>query len=99
MSITRREVWEIARLCRLALTEAELALYERQLGDILGYMEKLRGLDTTGVVPTTHAVPLCAPLRDDEAVAPLSREPVLAAAPRVRDGAFEVPRIVGGEDP
>ena len=94
MAITRKEVEETALLARLALGEAEIDTYTRQLGDILGYIEKLRQLDTEGVEPTTHAVPMDCPLRPDTVGERLPSEAALGAAPRRSDGFFEVPRII-----
>src|SRR4029079_10735441 len=55
-SLTRAEVARIAELARLELTSSELDLFTRQLGDILDYVEQIRGLDTTGVAPTSHVL-------------------------------------------
>ncbi|HJZ86740.1 MAG TPA: Asp-tRNA(Asn)/Glu-tRNA(Gln) amidotransferase subunit GatC [Polyangia bacterium] len=98
MPITRKEVEEIALLARLALSEAEIDLYTRQLGDILGYIEKLRSLDTEGVEATTHAVPMDCTLREDELGERLPVEDALRAAPRRAENFFEVPRIIAAHD-
>ena len=55
-SLTRAEVSRIAELARLELTSSELDLFTRQLGDILEYVEQIRGLDTAGVAPTSHVL-------------------------------------------
>jgi aspartyl-tRNA(Asn)/glutamyl-tRNA(Gln) amidotransferase subunit C len=94
MALSRREVEEIAALARLALGEDELARLTRQLGDILGYVEELATVDVTSVEPTSHAVPLDCPLREDTLGDRLATEEALAQAPRRHDGFFEVPRII-----
>ena len=92
--ITKKEVEEIAQLARLGLSEAEIERMTRELGAILGYIEKLRGLDTEGVEPTTHAVPMDCPLREDGTGGQLPTEDALRGAPE-RDGdLFGVPRII-----
>ena len=95
-SLSREEVLRIAELARLELTADEIELFTRQLGSILEYVEQIRGLDTTGVPPTSHA--MNRPLeRDDEPRPVLSRHDVLAAAPEpaLEAGLFKVPRVIG----
>jgi aspartyl-tRNA(Asn)/glutamyl-tRNA(Gln) amidotransferase subunit C len=95
--ITADEVRETAALARLELTDAEVTRLARELDAILGYMESLAKIDVAGVEPTTHAVPLDLPLRDDvlEALEPqLPVEAALADAPRAHDGFFQVPKVI-----
>lgn len=86
----------VARLARLALDEAEKERYTRQLGDILRAFERLRGLDTQGVPPTAHAVPIQNAFRTDATRPSLAPEAALANAPAAQDGHFRVPRILEG---
>ena len=86
----------IADLARLELSAEELDLFTRQLGDILTYVEQIRVLDTTGVVPTSQV--LNRPVdRDDVPAATLSREDLLGNAPDAafEAGLFKVPRVIG----
>jgi aspartyl-tRNA(Asn)/glutamyl-tRNA(Gln) amidotransferase subunit C len=92
--ISRQDVDHVARLARLALTEAESARMQEQLSGILAYIDTLRALDTTGVEPTSHAVPLVNVMRADETRPSLSPEAALANAPDRSDGFFRVPRII-----
>ena len=78
----------------LALSEAETARMREQLDGILAYIDKLRALDTTGVEPTSHAVPQVNVMRDDEQRPGLSQEQALANAPDRSDVFFRVPRII-----
>ena len=55
MALERKDVEHVARLARLELSEEELALYTKQLGDILKYVEKLNQADTADVGPSAHA--------------------------------------------
>lgn len=95
--ITADEVRETAALARLELTDAEVERLQRELDAILGYLDSLARLDVSGVEPTTHAVPLELPLRDDvlEALEPhLPLEAALADAPRREGAFFEVPKVI-----
>jgi aspartyl-tRNA(Asn)/glutamyl-tRNA(Gln) amidotransferase subunit C len=95
--ITKDDVRKIARLSRLALSDAELDRMEAELGSILGSMATLEKLDVTGVPPTFHAVEMHTPLRDDEVVPGLRQREALAAAARSEAGAFSVPKVMEGE--
>ena len=64
--ISREDVEHVARLSRLELAEAELLRMQAELNNILAYIDKLRSVDTTGVPPTSHAVPLTNVMREDE---------------------------------
>jgi aspartyl-tRNA(Asn)/glutamyl-tRNA(Gln) amidotransferase subunit C len=99
MAITREEVVEVARLARLELAEDEIQSLAADLGAILGFMAKLGELDTRGVEPTTHAVPLACPLREDVAGPSLAPAEALAAAPQAEDGHFVVPPILEVGEP
>ena len=95
-SLNRQDVERIAELARLELTEQELELFTRQLGDILTYVEQIRTLDTTGVAPTSQV--MNRPVdRDDVPAATLTRSQLLDNAPdaAVEAGLFKVPRVIG----
>jgi aspartyl-tRNA(Asn)/glutamyl-tRNA(Gln) amidotransferase subunit C len=92
--IGRQEVEHVARLARLALSEAELARMQEQLSAILGYIDTLRALDVEGVEPTSHAVPVVNVMRDDDTRPCLSREDAMANAPDPAGEFFRVPRII-----
>jgi aspartyl-tRNA(Asn)/glutamyl-tRNA(Gln) amidotransferase subunit C len=96
VSLTLQDVKRIADLARLELTNEELDLFTRQLGDILTYVEQIRALDTTGVAPTSHV--LNRPVDRDDAVGPtLSRPDLFSNAPdgSPEAGLFKVPRVMG----
>ena len=92
--ISRQDVEHVARLSRLALSEAEAERMRDQLSGILAYIDTLRALDTTGVEPTSHAVPLLNVMRDDEPRPCLTQDEALANAPDRSNAAFRVPRII-----
>ncbi len=92
--IERKDVEHVARLARLALSEAETARMQAELSAILAYVEKLRELDVEGVEPTSHAVPLVNVMRGDEPRPGLAREEAMANAPDPAGEFFRVPRII-----
>jgi aspartyl-tRNA(Asn)/glutamyl-tRNA(Gln) amidotransferase subunit C len=94
----RAEVERIAALAHLALTDAELEIFERQLADILAYARQIREVDTAGVPPTSHALSSSAMLRPDRVTPSLSRADALGNAPDAAPdaGLFSVPRVIGG---
>jgi aspartyl-tRNA(Asn)/glutamyl-tRNA(Gln) amidotransferase subunit C len=89
-----QEVEHVARLARLELSGAEKERMRRELDGILSYIDKLRELDTAGVEPTSHAVPLTNVLRDDVEKPSLPRDEMLANAPDRHRELFRVPRII-----
>jgi aspartyl-tRNA(Asn)/glutamyl-tRNA(Gln) amidotransferase subunit C len=95
-SLSRQDVQRIAELARLELSQDELDLFTRQLGDILTYVEQIRALDTTGVAPTSQV--MNRPVDREDVPAPtLTRAQLLDNAPdaAVESGLFKVPRVIG----
>lgn len=93
--ITTAEVAHVARLARLELSDDELGMFTGQLAAVLEHAADIEALDTTGVEPTAHPLPLSNVWREDAVVPGLDREEVLAAAPDVEDHRFRVPPILG----
>ena len=94
MSAAQFEVKYVAHLARLQLTPDEEKKLGAQLGGILGYIEKLKALDVTGVEPTAHAVPMVNVTRADELRPSLPHDDVLRNARAQANGLFIVPKIV-----
>jgi len=88
------DVKYVAHLARLALTPEEEQKMAAQLGQILGYIEKLKEVDISGVEPTAHAFPLVNVTRPDEVRPSLSQADALRNAPSQANGLFRVPKIV-----
>jgi aspartyl-tRNA(Asn)/glutamyl-tRNA(Gln) amidotransferase subunit C len=95
--INAAQVRHVAKLARLALSDAELETMRAQLSRILGYVAALDALDVADVPPTSHAVPLDAALRADIVRDSLPRSELLAAAPATEAGAFAVPKVLEGD--
>ena len=93
---SREEADRVARLCRLRLSEAEREEFAAQIDAILGFVEKLKELDVSGVEPTCHPVPLQNVMRPDEAGPSYCREEMLANAPDRLGDYFRVPKILEG---
>ncbi len=94
MRITREQVQHVATLARLSLSEDEVATFTGQMGDILAYVEKLNELNTDGIVPTSHAVPMENAFRDDVVRPSIGVENALANAPDRVEGFFRVPKVI-----
>jgi aspartyl-tRNA(Asn)/glutamyl-tRNA(Gln) amidotransferase subunit C len=95
--LTRAEVEHVANLARLALSADEIDSLTSELAAILDHAAQVSALDTEGVPPTAHPLPMVNVFRADVARPGLPRDEVLAAAPQAEDGRFRVPRILGEE--
>lgn len=94
MALTIKEVEHVALLARLELDDFEKELFAQQLSSILEYVDKLNELDTDGVEPLAHILPVYNIFRKDEVKPGSSREEILANAPLVEDGQYKVPKIM-----
>ncbi len=94
MAAVEFDVNYVARLARISLSPEEAQTLGAQLGQILGYIEKLNELDVRQVEPTAHAIPLVNVTRPDEVRPSLSTEEALRNAPVQANGLFIVPKIV-----
>ncbi len=95
--ISRDDIAHLARLARLAVTDAELDVFAGQLDVILGAVARVGEVAAADIPPTSHAVPMTNVFRPDEVRPSLPREVVLAEAPSVEDHKFRVPRILMDE--
>lgn len=94
MSITRTEIDHVARLARLALSESEKDLFTAQMSTILSYVEALNELDTTGISPTSHAVPVENAFRADTVQPSIGLDKALLNAPDRVETFFRVPPVI-----
>jgi aspartyl-tRNA(Asn)/glutamyl-tRNA(Gln) amidotransferase subunit C len=88
------DVAYVARLARLNLTAEETRLFQKQLGHILDYAEKLKSVDISGVEATAHALPMFNVFRDDEPRDCFTAEEALSSAPRKANGLFIVTKVL-----
>jgi aspartyl-tRNA(Asn)/glutamyl-tRNA(Gln) amidotransferase subunit C len=93
-TLSADQVRWVAHLARLELTDAELATLTPQLSAIVGYVAQLGAVDTTGVEPLAHALPVQNVFRDDEPAPSLSADEALANAPDRRQQFYGVPAVL-----
>lgn len=86
------DVAYVARLARINLTANEAKIFQKQLDDVLKYVEKLGQVDITGVDAAAHALPVV--FRHDAARDWFTAEQALSNAPRQANGLFVVPKVV-----
>ena len=94
MSVDTATVRHIARLARIAVTDAEVEALAPELSNILGWVEQLGEVDVSGVEPMTAVIPNKLRLRDDVVTDGGIREDVLANAPVAEHGFFAVPKVI-----
>jgi aspartyl-tRNA(Asn)/glutamyl-tRNA(Gln) amidotransferase subunit C len=94
MSLTLQEVERIALLARIELSGVELDATRDQLNGILGFIEQLQAVDTTGIAPMAHAVDVVQRLRDDVVTESDRRAAFQAVAPETEAGLYLVPKVI-----
>jgi len=97
MKITEKEVRYVAELANLNLSEAEVHKFQADLDEILGHVERLNEIDTTGVEPMAqvlYAAGDTATWRADSERPPLGTDIALANAPQPGAGYFKVPKVI-----
>ncbi len=98
MKITKKDIEYIAHLGRLEIDPSEIELYTVQIGSVLEYVDKLNSLDTKGIQPTSHPMPVTCVLREDEVRESFSQEEATQNAPEKKGGFFKVPPIIEMEE-
>ncbi|MFN3387518.1 MAG: Asp-tRNA(Asn)/Glu-tRNA(Gln) amidotransferase subunit GatC [Allosphingosinicella sp.] len=94
MSVDTATVRHIARLARIAVSDAEAEALVPELNNILGWVEQLQEVDVAGVEPMTAVIPNALRLRDDKVTDGGIRDKVLANAPAAEHGFFAVPKVI-----
>jgi aspartyl-tRNA(Asn)/glutamyl-tRNA(Gln) amidotransferase subunit C len=94
MSLAREDVEKIAHLARLELSEEEIPAYVENLSRILGLVEQMNSVDTTGVVPMAHPLDTHLRLRPDAVTEPDRREEIQRTAPATEGGLYLVPKVI-----
>jgi aspartyl-tRNA(Asn)/glutamyl-tRNA(Gln) amidotransferase subunit C len=94
MSVDTRTVRHIARLARIAVSDAEAEALVPELNNILGWVEQLQEVDVSGIEPMTAVIPNRLRLRGDEVTDGGVRDKVLANAPIAEHGFFAVPKVI-----
>lgn len=94
MSVDTATVKKVASLARIAITDADAERLAPELNNILGWIEQLGEVDTSGVEPMTAVIPNALRLRADVVTEGGQRDAVLANAPQGEHGFFTVPKVV-----
>ncbi|MCX9009499.1 MAG: Asp-tRNA(Asn)/Glu-tRNA(Gln) amidotransferase subunit GatC [Candidatus Methanoperedens sp.] len=95
--ITKKDLEHVAWLSRLELSEEDKEKYAPRLNSVLDYFGELDEVDTGGVEPTYHVLPMNNVFREDEVNSPtksLTQEEALSNAPKRQDGFFKAPRMM-----
>jgi aspartyl-tRNA(Asn)/glutamyl-tRNA(Gln) amidotransferase subunit C len=93
MAISIKEVEHVAKLARLALTDEEKQKFAEQLGRIIDNFNEIKAVNTEGVEPLAHALPLTNVMREDKVVKSPGAQALLANAPSQENNFFRVPKI------
>jgi aspartyl-tRNA(Asn)/glutamyl-tRNA(Gln) amidotransferase subunit C len=94
MPVSTEQVRHIAKLARIAMSDAEIARLAPELNNILGWVEQLAEVDTDGVEPLTAVIDQKPRLRDDVVTEGNIRDEILANAPDAQHGFFAVPKVI-----
>jgi aspartyl-tRNA synthetase len=92
--ITRDEVYHVAKLARLTLSESEAAQYQKDLNSILTYVESLEKVETEGVAPMSHVLDIKNVWKKDIPSKKDISDDLLSNAPMIEKGYFKVPKIL-----
>lgn len=91
--LTTQQVKHIARLAKLTLNLKEIKKFQKQLSEILDYVNILQKVDTQKIEPTSQVTGLENVFRKDQIINSLSRKAVLANAPNQKNGFFKVKSV------
>jgi aspartyl-tRNA(Asn)/glutamyl-tRNA(Gln) amidotransferase subunit C len=94
MSVDTKTVRHIAKLARIAVSDAEVAALAPELSNILTWIEQLAEVDVSGVEPMTAVIPNSLRQRDDIVTDGGRQADILANAPLAEHGFFAVPKVI-----
>ncbi|MBU1330523.1 MAG: Asp-tRNA(Asn)/Glu-tRNA(Gln) amidotransferase subunit GatC [Gammaproteobacteria bacterium] len=94
MALERTEVEKIAHLARLGLNEGEIPSTTETLNSILGLIDQMQAVDTTGIEPLAHPLEATQRLRADQVTENNQRDAYQAIAPAVENGLYLVPKVI-----
>jgi aspartyl-tRNA(Asn)/glutamyl-tRNA(Gln) amidotransferase subunit C len=94
MALSSEDIQRIAHLARIEITSAEAADVRAKLDSIFDLIGRMRAVDTTGIVPMSHAQDVTLPLREDIVTETDRRELYQSVAPAVQDGLYLVPKVI-----
>ena len=94
MAITLKDVEYVADLAKLELSQKEKVKFQKELDNIIKYIDQLNELNTENIPITSHVVPLQNVFRGDRVLPSLTQDKALANAPKKKDGFFRVPKVI-----
>ena len=94
MALTLEDINKIAHLARLGLSDDEKTRYTESLNNILGLIDELQAVNTTGIEPLAHALEVTQPLRLDVVSEQNQRDAYQQIAPATQDGLYLVPKVI-----
>ena len=94
MALSLEDIQRIAHLARIEITAAEAVDVQRKLDGIFELINEMRAVDTTGIVPMSHAQEMTLPLRTDRVTETDHHAPYQSLAPAVHDGLYLVPKVI-----
>ncbi len=94
MSLNITDVKRIAHLARIEVSENEAEATLSKLSGILGLIEQMQAVDTTGITPMSHSQELTQRLREDVVTETNQRELFQSIAPAVENGLYLVPKVI-----
>jgi len=94
MRVKKEDISHVATLARLELESEEAERLTGDMNSILDYIERLTGLDTDNIEPTSHAIPISNAFREDLLKKDFTRESALANAPASENNSFKVPKVI-----
>ncbi len=95
MAITLEDVEYVANLAKLELSQEEKIKFQKELDNVIKYIDQLNELNTENIPITSHVVPLQNVFREDRVLPSLPQDKALANAPKKKDGFFKVPKVIG----
>lgn len=92
--VTQENVLKIANLARLEISQDQLEKFTNQMNETLKFIESLNRLDTSKIIPTSHATPTANAFREDQIILSEIRDLVLEGSPEHEDHFFRVPKVI-----
>lgn len=94
MALNLDDIKRIAHLARIEVSDNEAQETLTKLSGILGLIEQMQAVDTTGIAPMSHSQDVTQRLREDVVTATNQRELFQSIAPATQDGLYLVPKVI-----
>jgi aspartyl-tRNA(Asn)/glutamyl-tRNA(Gln) amidotransferase subunit C len=92
--LSKEEVKKLALLARIALSDAEVEKYQKDLSAVLDYVDELKKVDVSGVDEAFEVTGLVNVQRDDKVVTAENQQEIFSQAPEIKDGFYKVKAIL-----